>query len=636
MLTAIREGSKGWISGIIIGLIVLTFALFGISSYLEGDNQLALATVNGEEISPARYQNELSRQRQALTRRFGSSFDSSLLDSPGFRQQVLDGLIDTQILNQYTTEQNYRLSDEQLVERIQTSESFVTDGQFDPERYQNILTSNGLTPQGYEAIERQNSLGQQLQQAITNSAFTVENELDQLLRLQTQSREAQYAIITADRYVDEFEITDQQAREEYESNKDSYKTEARVKVAYLDLSVEKLASGIQLTEDEIEQTYDRLQGRFKTPEVRTASHILISVDADADESLKAERLRLAESILDQVRQQGDFSDLASSHSDDPGSAVNGGDLGIVTRGQMVKPFEDAVFSMQQGDVRGPVETQFGFHIIKLTELVEGRQEALEEVRSEVEAEAASAAAEAVFTELIEPFQNLIFEQPDSLEPTADETGLSIQTSDWFTQTQGTGVADNPLVRKAAFSEDVLEEGLNSQAIELSFERMVAIRKVEYEAASHKPFEDVREQIVATMKLDRSREKAASEAENLTTGLSHLASWDIMLAQNELKPQKLATERSEVANELYQLGDKVFSDAIPEAGKPVFGLVNLANGDAAIYALTSVSPGDIENPDQAIKQRLTQQATARDGSDLYRQLVKHLRTNAEVVINSEQL
>ncbi len=636
MLTAIREGSKGWIAGIIIGLIVLTFALFGISSYLEGENQAPLATVNGDEISYVSYQNQLSQQRQAMSERFGRNFDESLLDSLGIKQQVLDTLIDSRLVNQYTNEQNYRLSDEQLVQRIQTTDSFLTEGQFDSELYQNILASNRLTPQGYEALERQNSLGQQLRQSIASSAFTVPNEMDQLLRLQTQSRDVRYTILAADRYVDGFDITEQQAREEYESNKDNYQTEARIKVAYLDLSVEKLAADSKLSEDEIEQTYERLKGRFKTAEVRRASHILISVGSSADDSEKAEKRSLAESILSQAQQGIDFTDLAKQHSDDPGSAANGGDLGIVTRGQMVKPFEDAVFSMRQGDLAGPIETQFGYHIILLTEQVDERQKTLAEARADVEAEAATAAAEAMFAELIDPFQNLIFEQPDSLGPAADETGLAIQTSDWFTQGVGAGIAENATVRNAAFSEDVLQDNLNSQAIELGFERMVAVRKVDYEAASHKPFEEVRDEIIASLRLESSKNKSASQAGQFLSDLSDQASWDAVLEQNELIEQQISGLRNEIPSELFLLGEKVFSDPVPGAGSPIFGQVSLTNGDTAIYSLIGVTPGDVESLDENTKQRLVQQISARDGSDLYRHLLKHLRANSAIVIDQEQL
>ena len=636
MLTAIREGSKGWISGIIIGLIVLTFALFGISSYLEGGNETPIATVNGEEIDYYTYQNELAQQRQALISQFGGSFDPSILDTLGIKDRVLDALIETRLLTQHTTENNFRLSDQALASRIQQNEAFLTDGQFDAEKYKNILESNRLTPQGFEAIERQNGITSQLRKGIIDSAFTVENELDRLLILQTQSREVDFVVIPASSFIDEFEVSEQEVQSEYDENIDRYQSEARIKVEYIDLSVAKLAEDIEPTEDEIQQTYERVKGRFKTPEVRKASHILLNVGIDADDATKAERLEFAQGLFDQAVSGADFAELAAEHSDDSGSATNGGDLGVVTRGQMVQPFEDAVFSMAQDEVRGPVETQFGYHIIKLTELSEERQQGLEEVREEVIDEARTASAEALFADLVEPFQNLIFEQPESLGPAEDETGLKVETSDWFTLNQGEGIASESAVRRAAFAADVLDEGLNSPAIELGFDRMVAVRKLDYEAAAPKTFDEVKAQIETELKLERSRVKVAEVAAESLNGLSHQASWDIMVAKNEWEQRSLPNRRSDIKPEFSALANQVYASDLPEAGNPVFGQVILPSGDAAVYALKEATAGSVEAANDTIKDQLAQQLTSRDGNDMYRLFMNSLRANAEIVIDEERL
>ena len=636
MLTAIREGSKGWISGIIIGLIVLTFALWGISSYLEGGNQAPVATVNGDEIDLYTYQNELSRQRQLLTSRFGSNVTPEVLESLGLQQRVLDNLIDTRLLSQYTRDQNYRLSDELLARRVRETELFLTDGQFDQDLYQRILAANGMSPQGYEAAERQSGVNQQLAGAITDSAFVVEGELNRLLTLQNQSRDVHYALIPGDLYQEEFEIEEAEARKEYEDNIDRYQDPARVRVEYVDLSVDELASGITPSEDEISQTYERIKGRLRTAEVRKASHILLTVDAGADETTRAEVLSRAETLAAEAQAGADFAELAEQHSEDPGSAANGGDLGVINRGQMVQPFEDAVFDMAPDEVRGPVETQFGYHIIKLTELQPEQQQSLEDAREEVIAEARRAAAEARFSDLVEPFENLIFEQPESLLPVADETGLPVRTSDWFTRQSGDGVAEEDAVRAAAFGEDVLQEGLNSPAIEIGFDRLVALRKLDYEAAAPRPFEAVRDEIVATLKLERSREKAADAAEEAIADLTHLASWDIMLAKNEWQPEKLPSRRAEILPRLTPLAESVYAEPVPSGGQPVYGYTVLGNGDAVVYALVEVTAGDPASIDETMRSGLEQQLTGRDGEALYRDFLALLKESAEIVIHEEQL
>jgi peptidyl-prolyl cis-trans isomerase D len=636
MLTAIREGSKGWISGIIIGLIVLTFALWGINSYLEGENEVPVVTVNGDEIDLYTFQNELSRQRQVLTSRFGSSISPEMMESLGIRQRVIDNLIDTRLLSQYTRDQNYRLSDEQLARRIRESEIFLTDGRYDQELYQRVLAANGMSPQGYEAAERQSGLNQQLAGAIADSAFVVDSEVERLLRLQNQSREVQYALIPADLYVDDFEVTEEEARAQYDSNIEQYHNPARIRVEYIDLNVDGIAAEITPSEEEIVQTYERIKGRLRTAGVRRASHILIEAPGDADEATRADALAEAESVIAEIRGGTDFAELAGTHSDDPGSAAKGGDLGVINRGQMVQPFEDAVFDMTAGELRGPVETQFGYHIIQLTELQPEQQQSLEDARDEVIADARKAAAEARFSDLVETFESVIFEQDDSLVPAADETGLQVMTSDWFTREEGSGLAEEEAVRAAAFSEDVLQDELNSPAIELGFDRMVALRKLEYEPSAPRPFEEVREEIIAALKLERSREKVAQTAEESIEGLTHLASWDIMLAKNEWQVEQLAQRRQEVLPRLAPLADSVFSEPVPQDGQPVYGHAVLASGDAAVYALSGVTPGEPSEIDDSTRNRLEQQLTGRDGAELYRDFLALLRESAEIVIHEEQL
>lgn len=636
MLTAIREGAKGWLSGIIIGLIVLTFALFGISSYLEGGREAPVAVVNGDQITSYHYQNQLAQQRQAMESRLDSNFDRSLLNSLGIKQQALDSLINSRLLNQYVADKNFRLSDSQLISRIQTQDAFKTDNKFDPELYQNLLAANRLTPRGFEQIERQNGMVQQFQQAIVESAFLIDNEVNQLLKLQIQSRDVDYAIVSADRYVNQFDVTDEETQAWYDDNIDRYQNVARIKVEYLDLNLEQLATEVKPAADEIVQAYDRIKDRLITPEVRKVSHILFNVDAEADEALKSEQKTLAESVTQRINNGEDFATLATEFSDDTGSATNGGELGIVTKGQMVQPFEDAVFAMQQGDVEGPVETRFGYHIIKLTELTAGKQKTLEEARQEVETNAKRVAAEAIFADMVELFQNLIFEQPDSLNATADETGLPIQVSDWFTASAGQGVAENDKVRRAAFAEDVLVEGLNSEAIELGFERLVAIRKLEYQAASAQPLDEVREKIVNQIKLARSKAKVAQQSAELINGLTDKKSWATKLELNQLTSKKMATQKSEVAAQLTPLAEAVYALSPPVDGQPAYGQLTLANGDAVIYALNAVAEGAVADADPALKQKLEAQLDVRDGAGLYRQVISLLRANAEIVIDNAQL
>ncbi len=635
MLTAIREGSKGWLASIVIGLIVLTFALWGIGSYFEGGAPVPVATVNGEEIDVYTFQNRLSRQRQLLIEQYGSGLSAELMASLALRQRVLDDLIEARLLDQYTQENNYRLTDQQVAQRIRTSEVFHRDGRFDPALYERLLQSNGLSPQAFEDGERQVGMNRQLLDAVTESSFLVESEVSRLIALQNQLRETQYAIIPADLYVDAVEISPEEIRAQYDDHIEQYRNPARIKVEYIDFSVDAIAADTQPSDEEIAQTYERIKERLKTAEVRQASHILISVEADT-EPARAEALAKAESVMAQAQAGVDFAELAREHSDDPGSAANGGALGVINRGQMVAPFEDAVFAMAEGELRGPVATRFGYHVLKLTELQAERQRTLEDAQEEVVEEARKVAAESIFSDLVEPFDNAVFEQPESLEAAADVSGFEIKTSDWFTEQAGTGIAEISAVRAAAFSPDVRDEGLNSPIVEVGFDRMVALRKLAYEEAFSKPFEAVREEIATALKREKSRAKAEEMAAGLLDNLTHLASWDIMLARNEWQAHTLPEVRHQIPPHLSELANRVYATPIPRIGKPQYGQAVLTNGDVAIYALTAVTPGDVETVDVDAVSQLEQMLVRRDGDGVFDSFMEALKAQAEIVVHTEQL
>ena len=383
--------------------------------------------------------------------------------------------------------------------------------------------------------------------------------------------------------------------------------------------------------------YERNAERYKQAESRKASHILFGVDDSADEDARAAALAKAEEVLAEAKGGGDFAALAKTHSDDPGSKEKGGDLGPVLRGQMVAPFEDAVFSMEEGEIRGPVETQYGYHIIKLTELQESRQKGLEEVRDDAAEEVRRERASALFSEMAESFENLVFEDPDSLQTAADELGLTIEQTDWFTETAGEGVAAEARVRDAAFGDDVLQNGVNSAAIELGFDRLLALRRVEYEAAHTKPLEEVRAGIESQLKLAETAKKAKARGEAWLAELREgKRDWKKLLREEKLKAKTLPEKRADVPPELSALGAAVFAHAGPPPGETAFDGAVLANGDYALYALKEIAEGDLGGVEESERDNVRRQLLARDGNGLYRRFLNAIRAEADISVNREQL
>ena len=632
MLTAIREHSKGWLAGIVIGAIVLTFALFGISSYLEGGAEVPVATVNGEEISRYALENQLSIQRQNYAEQLGENFNPALFSGPRARRQVLEFLIDDLLVEQYLAEQNYRFSDQQLIALIQTIESFQNDGQFDAELYQRLLSDTGLTAQAYEASRRRSGISAQLRTALSESAFVPETELNRLLALQEQTRIAEYALLSVDQLVADIVIDEADALTEYEQNTEQYRAPERLKVDYIELSVDVLGERVTPDEEAVLQLWEQVQGQHKTAESRRASHILFQAASPDDEQQQQAVRAKAESVLAEAEGGADFAELARTHSDDPGSGAQGGDLGVIARDQMVKPFEDAVFAMEKDEIRGLIESDFGYHIIKLTELVPGRQQTLEEVRPEVEDAVRRVEAENLFADFSRSFREWVFEDATSLTAAAEAVGLQVQTSDWFTRESGDGIASEPEVRQTAFAPDVIEEGVNSPVVAIGFDTLIAMRKQTHEPTVIKPFEQVKEEITEKLQLQRAGEQATEQGRQWVEQLSQGTEWEVLTEQAGLSAQPLPEKRDLIPAALDQLGNAVYAHAADKFDAVVYSGVSLSNGDYALYALEDIRPGDLDEIEQPIKDELKQRLLDRDGREMYRQFVAQLRGQADVAVD----
>ena len=454
MLITIRERASGVIGWTVAGVIILVFAVWGIGSYFEGVSEIIVATADKIEINQQTYQQAMSDRRRRLVQMMGRNVDAELFSSTAFKRQVVEELIDTTLQNETLHASGFRISDAQLAALIQNTAVFHTDGQFDRDRYELLVQNSGMTIQGYESYQRQQGVVDQLVRGLGQSAIVSTNSIDKAWKLLDQRRIASYTTLEFDNFLDDIQVSETAIEKEYQANLDGYFEPASIQVDYLKLSVEDLGTRLDVDEADILRMYEDNPDRYRQPGSRSASHILLSVSPDAADAQIDQVRQRASEIVARARGGESFASLAEVNSDDKGSAKRGGELGVIRPGTMVKPFEDAVFVMGEGEISEPVRTQYGFHVIRLDRITASRVQSLDQVRSEIEIEVRRLRAEERFNELAEILGSTVFEQPDSLEPAADHLGVKVMRSEWVTQDAGTGIAEFQGVRDAAFGNEV--------------------------------------------------------------------------------------------------------------------------------------------------------------------------------------
>jgi len=497
---------KRWIQLAFVLLIVPPFAFFGLESYTRsagGRNDLA--TVGGISITQQEFGEAMRQQQERLREALGPGFDPAALDNPEMRQALLDSLINQRIVSSRAIESGLTASNESLQAVIRSMPGFQRDGKFDEATANALIRARGMTGEQFAARLRHDIAIGQLTQAIGETGIGSASVAERVAGLMNQRREIAEARIPAEQFLGQVKIDEAQLKAHYDSFSARYRTPEQIRAEFLVLSAEELGKDDAVTDAEIKAAYDARASQFAVAEQRRASHILIPAGPDAKK--KAEEV-LAEARKSPAR----FAELAKKYSQDTGSAEKGGDLGQFGRGMMVKPFEDAVFSMKEGEIAGPVESEFGFHIIRLTGIQAGKAPSLDEVRKDLAAQIAKQKGAKKFTELAESFGNMVYEQSDSLKPAAEKYKLKLQASGWMARggAPDLGVVGHPKVLGALFSKDSIEGKRNTDAIEIAPGVVVAARVLEHKAEKQRPFEEVKGEIEATLKRDEAAKLAQKE------------------------------------------------------------------------------------------------------------------------------
>ncbi|BEV08186.1 SurA N-terminal domain-containing protein [Methylophilus sp. DW102] len=513
---------------IILALIVVPFALFGIDSYLnQAGGQVAVAKVDGQKISLQEYSNAVENARNYMQSQ-GQKVDTALLESPAFKQSVLEGIITRRLIEGAIHDYRFKISDEQLSQHILGMPEFQSNGKFSEETYNQLLTQNKLTPAKFEQSIRKDLAVQQVREGLSNLVFMPKKVAEQSLMSEFEQREVSVTDIKVADFMNQVTVTPEQVQAYYNQHKTKFIAPAKVKLQFALLSAAGLMGQVSVTDQEVKQYYDENAAKFQGNEQRQASHILIGFNSTATSAEKAAAKEKAESILKQVKANPkSFEKLAIEFSQDTGSAGKGGDLGSFGRGAMVKPFEDAAFSMKVGDISDLVESEFGYHIIKLTGIT-GESSDFDSMKLKIKAELLFQKAQAKYAELADDFGNTVYEQSGSMEPAVKKFNLQLQSSPAMSKDEVAKFFKSDRFASLVFSDDVLKDKRNTEAVEVSPNNLVSARVVEYSPEAPRSFDEVKAGIEGLLKAEAAdklvQQKGEALLAELKAGKASNADW----------------------------------------------------------------------------------------------------------------
>ncbi|MDN3237495.1 SurA N-terminal domain-containing protein [Pseudomonas sp. WAC2] len=617
MLQNIREHSQGWIAKVIIGVIILLMALTGFEAIIRaGSHQGAVALVNGEEIRQTDLNQAVEMQRRSLAQRLGPNFDPALLDEKRLRDAALKALIERELLLQDAKSNKFAFSEAALDQLILQTPEFQVDGQFNAQRFDQTIAQMGYSRLQFREMLKQEMLMGQLRAGIAGTGFVTDAELNAFAALERQTRDFATHVVKAD--ASKVAVTNDELQGYYDDHRSEFMTPDQVVIDYIELKKSAFADKAQVKQEDLQALYQSETANLS--EQRNAAHILIEVnDKVNDEQAKAK----IDEIKARLDRGEDFAALAKKFSQDPGSANKGGELGYAGRGVYDPAFEEALYGLNKGDVSAPVHSTFGWHLIKLLGVQEAKVPSLESMKPRLEAELKAREADRLFVDATRNLESAAFEASDLSQP-AQEQGLKVQTSKPFGREGGEeGVIANRQVVQAAFSPEVLEDGANSNAIQLDDETAVILRVKEHRKPAQQSFDDVKDNIRSTLTKQKIAETARQQGETLIADLKAGKA-------NTIKDWKVieAATRSQEGVDPVVLQQVFRMNKPGDNSKPTYAGVNLADGTYMVIRLTGVSvpQGTFTDEEKAMYRRFLSSRSGQEDFAAYR---RALESRAEI-------
>lgn len=618
MLLKIRDKVHGIFASVVLVFICVLFGLWGIQNYLGGGKETPIVSVGDKDF----FQNDVNQAYQ----QFAQSLAGMKVDEETIRKQALSKLIRDEVLLQDVQNQNLLISDEDALNFIKTLEYFQKDGKFDKSQFQTLVASQGLTTVEFINRIKKALLMEQFQRSIVESSFVTRQEVDAFFKIQNQKRDIEFVNIPLK--TDTSQPSDEEITSYYQQHQDAYQTEEQVSISYVELALDKLSSEVQFNDEQLKVYYEEQKGLYTTKERRRISHILFSFNKDttADQQALEKALNAKEELKTK-----DFGELAAVLSDDKTSAKKGGDLGLFNVGVMEKSFEDAVEKLKLNEVSEPVKSAFGYHLIKVTELMPAEEKPYESIKSELIKNYQKTQAETQFNALAEKLTEVSYENPDNLNAAAKILGVDINKTGLFSKSVGEGVAADEKVRLAAFSEDVLK-GNNSEPIEIGGEKLVVLRMESHLPSSNKDLNLVKVDVIKAIQLEKARQQAIKISEQIKSDLIAGKSFgDIANNQHlELKNIKglarYSTELTPLVNQA------VFKAAKPQNEHPTVIVVDDIQ-NKIVVSINKVTEGTLSETDKTNLPDIGKRIASAFGKAEFEAVLNALQANAKIVMHT---
>lgn len=635
MLQTLREKTSGWIAFAIMAAVTIPFAFFGINDYFQGGSELWVAKVGDREITQQEFRQRFEEYRSQVRRQMGENYDPALVEQPIVRRQMLDQLINEALLAEVAEQVGTQPSDALLAEEIAKIQAFQTDGKFDPAVYQAILRQQGMSPRSFEDRMRRDITTRELPLQVGASALVSDADVDRYLALRDQLRTFRH--VTAQPVpAATTEPAADAVQKYYDAHKDEFMVPEQVTLEYVELDAAKLPVAAEADEATLRASYDTQKNRFVVGEQRLASHILVKVAPDADAAAQKAALDKATKLAADAKGGKDFAALAKESSDDVGSKAGGGDLGWLEKGVTQPAFEEALFALEAGKVSDPVRTDDGYHVIWLREVKAEQAKPFEEVKAELAKEALESERERVFNDEQAKLIDAIYQDPGALDATAKSLGLEIKRTPAFGREGGPGIAANPSVVKAAFSDAVLVEGNVSDPVEIAPGHVVVVRVEDHQRPKPRSLEEVRADVVQRINAEAAtaaaHERALSFEKRLLAGeaLDKLAG---ELGATVAEARDVGRSSVELNQELLLA---VFKLARPTGDAPRRAMVELPGGGFALVELTGVVDGDAKKVDAAARDGVREQLARAVAVTERDSFLEALRRSTKIRIAEERM